>query len=225
MSVAATSSSTSTASTSNTSATLGTSASQQDKFLTLLIAQMKSQDPLNPMDNAQLTSQLAQISTVEGVDKLNTTVQSLLTQMGSIDQLNATSMIGHNVLVPGTRMELSRDSAGNAVAGGAVQLTGTASSVQVQVRDAAGNLVRTVDLGNGEDGINVFTWDGKTDAGAAAPDGRYTFGVTATNNGANVPSEALSIARVDGVQRNNGTLMLDLGGFGLLAQSQVRQIF
>jgi flagellar basal-body rod modification protein FlgD len=186
---------------------------------------MKAQDPLSPMDNAQMTSQLAQISTVDGIDKLNATVQSLLTQMGSIDQLNATSMIGRNVLVPGKQMELSRDSSGNAVAGGAVQLAGTASNVSVQVRDSAGNLVRTIDLGAADAGINVFSWDGKTDAGAAAPDGRYSFSVNAANNTTAVTAESLAIARVDGVQRKDGTLMLDLGGIGLLAQSEVRQIF
>ncbi|CAN5152940.1 N/A [soil metagenome] len=198
----------------------------QDRFLTLLIAQMQSQDPMNPMDNAQMTSQLAQISTVDGISKLNTTLTSVLSQLGAVDQLNATSMIGHSVLIDGNKIELSKDSDGNAVSGAAVDLDKAASNVQIQVKDANGVIVRTMNLGEAPEGIQAFTWDGKTDSGAAAADGSYTFTSTATNNGTGVTSKTLSIARVDGVQRNSsGTPMLDLGTYGLLAQADVRQVF
>jgi flagellar basal-body rod modification protein FlgD len=70
----------------------------QARFLTLLVAQMQAQDPLNPMDNAQMTTQLAQISTVDGVEKLNSNMEKLLSQFGALEQLNATSMIGRSVV-------------------------------------------------------------------------------------------------------------------------------
>ncbi|CAN5276962.1 flagellar hook assembly protein FlgD [soil metagenome] len=198
----------------------------QDRFLTLLIAQMQSQDPMNPMDNAQMTSQLAQISTVDGITKLNDTMSSMLTQLGAVDQLNATSMIGHSVLIDGNKIELSKDSAGNAVSGAAVDLAGTASNVQIQVKDSNGVIIRTMNLGAAPEGIQAFTWDGKTDSGAAAADGSYSFTSTATNNGSGVTSKPLSIARVDGVQRSaSGTPMLDLGTYGLLSQADIRQVF
>jgi len=88
----------------------------QDRFLTLLVAQMQAQDPLNPMDNAQMTTQLAQISTVDGVEKLNSNMEKLLSQFGALEQLNATSMIGRSVLIPSDRIELSRDDKAQAVA-------------------------------------------------------------------------------------------------------------
>ena len=96
----------SSSSTSTTSSAKNTSIASQDQFLKLLVAQLQAQDPLNPMDNAQMTSQLAQISTVDGINKLNTTVTSMLDQLGAVDQLNAASMIGHTVLVDGHRIQL-----------------------------------------------------------------------------------------------------------------------
>lgn len=79
----------------------------QDRFMTLLITQMKNQDPLNPMDNAQVTSQMAQLSTVTGINKLNSTVESLMSSMQSGQSYQAANMIGHNVLVPGTSVTTS----------------------------------------------------------------------------------------------------------------------
>src|SRR3990167_8083696 len=82
-------------------ATASTAADTQDRFLKLLVTQMKNQDPLNPMDNAQVTSQMAQLSTVTGIDKLNVTLQALSDSMASSQSLQAASMIGYGVLVPG----------------------------------------------------------------------------------------------------------------------------
>src|SRR5574340_1776139 len=96
------------ASSSATSATNASSvASTQDRFLKLLVTQMKNQDPLNPMDNAQVTSQMAQLSTVTGIDKLNVTLQALSNSMTSHLSLQAATIIGHGVLVPGSGVDLS----------------------------------------------------------------------------------------------------------------------
>src|SRR5450759_4503359 len=89
-----------------TSAT-GSSADSEQRFLKLLVTQLNNQDPLNPLDNAQLTSQLAQMSTVSGVEKLNTTLQSLVDQSGSSQVLQAAFLIGRTVLVPGNQVTLS----------------------------------------------------------------------------------------------------------------------
>lgn len=215
-------SSTAAKSSSSSSSTL----QSQDQFLALLVAQLKAQDPLNPMDNAQMTSQLAQISTVQGIETLNKTVTALMGQMDAVDQLNATALIGHTVLVDGSRIELSHTDEGTAVAGGGITLDAAATNVKVEVRDANGALVRTIDLGSLEAGNHVFSWDGKSDAGADLVDGQYSFKVTAANNGKSVESTALAFARVDGVLRDaNGVLKLDLGGLGLFEQDEIRQIF
>ncbi len=221
-----TSYSTSTAAATTASNAQTNSIASQDKFLKLLIAQLQAQDPLNPMDNAQMTTQLAQISTVEGINKLNTSVTSMLDQLGAVDQLNATSMIGHTVLVEGDRMELSYDDDGAAVAGGGITLAGNASSVRVEVRDANDNLVDTIDLGDLDAGNHVFTWDGQSSAGATMTAGTYHFNVVANNNGTEVKATELNFGRVDAVLRDaNGTLQLSLGGLGLYGQDEIRQLY
>ena len=88
-------------------ATANSAADTQDRFLKLLVTQMKNQDPLNPMDNAQVTTQMAQLSTVSGIDKLNATLQALSDSMSSNQSLQAASMIGHGVLVAGKGIELA----------------------------------------------------------------------------------------------------------------------
>jgi flagellar basal-body rod modification protein FlgD len=240
--VQSTSYSTSTAASS--SSTTSNSIASQDQFLKLLVAQLQAQDPLNPMDNAQMTTQLAQISTVEGVNKLNTTVTSMLDQhrvpdhrgrvelihgaelVGTVDQLNATSMIGHTVLVEGDRMQLSYDDDGTAVAGGGVTLASAAANVKVEIKDANGNVVDTIDLGELDAGNHVFTWDGKSSSDATMTAGNYTFNVVATNNGKEVKATELNFGRVDAVLRDaNGTLQLSLGGLGLYKQDDIRQLY
>src|SRR5512147_1078567 len=83
-----------------------TAASTEDRFLKLLVSQLKNQDPLNPLDNAQVTSQMAQLSTVTGIDKLNATLQALSSSMIASQSMQAASMIGHVVMVPGNRVDL-----------------------------------------------------------------------------------------------------------------------
>ncbi len=78
----------------------------QDRFLKLLVTQMKNQDPLNPMDNAQVTSQLAQINTVNGIQQLNATMQGLATSFMSAQSMQSTSLIGHTVLTDGSKLNV-----------------------------------------------------------------------------------------------------------------------
>ena len=124
----------------------------QDRFMTLLVTQMKNQDPLNPLDNAQVTSQLAQLSTVTGIDKLNNTMQAMMASTQAAQSLQAASMIGHGVLVPGTSLSLS---GGKAVFG--AELSGAADAVQVTIADGAGNPVRVLDLGARPEGAVALT--------------------------------------------------------------------
>lgn len=155
-----------------------TAAEASTRFMTLLVAQMKNQDPLSPMDNAAVTSQMAQLSTVSGIDKLNTTLASLKTDMQSSGAVQATSMIGHGVLTAGSTMVLSGSSASFGT-----NLVSAADNVQVVVHDASGNVVRTMELGARDSGATTSGWDGKTDSGSLAADGKYTFTVTADRGG------------------------------------------
>ena len=213
--------STTPATTTSTSAgSLGSTsaAEQQDRFMKLLVAQMKNQDPLNPMDNAQMTSQIAQINTVSGIEKLNDTVASLLAAFGSLQAQNASQLAGQDVLVPGTGLALQ-----DGAATGGVSLSAAADTVNVDVIDATGRTVRTIALGANAAGARSFRWDGQLSDGSSAPDGSYRFRVTASKAGAAVQAQALTAARVLSVVPGaDGTVQLDLGAAGLQPQSAVR---
>jgi flagellar basal-body rod modification protein FlgD len=202
------------------STTKTSSAEAQDRFMTLLIAQMKNQDPLNPLDNAQVTSQLAQLSTVTGIDKLNTTLESLITDMQQTQSLTASSLIGRGVLVEGSRLTLSE---GKAVFG--VEMLSPADSIKIAIKDAAGNTVRTIDAGSSEGGVIPMVWDGKNDAGAAAADGSYKIEVTATLGAAAAGATALMYGDVASVSSGTGGTTLNISNsVGQTALANIKQV-
>lgn len=194
-------------------------AAAQDRFMTLLVTQMKNQDPLNPMDNAQVTSQLAQLSTVTGIDKMNTTLESLISSFQSNQSLQATNMIGHGVLVPGASVALAN---GEGVLG--VELAEPADKVQVTIRDMAGKLVHTIDIGSMKAGMQQLQWDGATDNGGAAANGQYVFDVTAMRAGEKVDVTKLAFGKVDSVSTGAQGVKLNLPGLGAVNFTDVRQI-
>jgi flagellar basal-body rod modification protein FlgD len=191
-----------------------------DRFLKLLVAQMSNQDPLNPLDNAEVTSQMAQINTVTGINGLNDTVVKLLDQFARLESMQAAQLTGRSVLVEGSTLALPDD--GTAVGG--VELDLPADTVTVQIKDAAGQVVRELQLGKQDAGVTRFEWDGKTVSGAAAPAGNYTFSVTAKSGSTSVAATTLAARRIDGVRTVNGTVELVLAGGGAVAYSDIRQI-
>jgi flagellar basal-body rod modification protein FlgD len=209
-----------------TSATTGSASSAataakdaSDRFLTLLVAQLQNQDPLNPLDNAQVTTQLAQISTVSGINQLNDTVAALGASMGISQYLQAANLVGHDVVLGGNDIGLV-EGKGH----GGVQLSGDADHVTVAISDEAGNVVRTLDLGAQKGGTRFFDWDGKTDSGSAAPEGHYTFAVTATAAGKAVPFDTLMHGTVEGIVSTPGGALLQLDNGTQIAFDAVKQI-
>ena len=211
-----------------------TSQGMKDQFLNLLVTQLRNQDPLNPMDNAQLTSQLAQISTVEGIEKLNATVAGSLDSIsGQIDfsqSVAAVNMIGKEVLVPGDKISLGTNPSDPEARGATpfgIDLASAATSVNVKILDANGNVVRTLNLQNQDVGVLTMQWDGLNEDGIAVPDGAYTVAVAATdvqgNNMTNV--EALTYGRVSSVAYSAQGLRLDLGLAGQVGMLDVRKVF
>lgn len=194
-------------------------AADQNRFMTLLVTQMKNQDPLNPMDNAQVTSQLAQLSTVTGIDKMNTTLESLIGSFQSNQSLQAANMIGHGVLVPGASVALAD---GKGMLG--VELAEPADKVLVTIRDAAGKLVHTIDIGSMKAGMQQLQWDGATDNGGAAANGQYTFAVTAMRAGEKVDVTKLAFGKVDSVSTGAQGVKLNLPSLGAVNFTDVRQI-
>jgi len=204
---------------SSSSTTTSTAQDTQDRFLTLLVTQLQNQDPLNPTDSSELTSQLAQISTVTGIDQLNTTLSSLVDSLGTSQSMQASDLIGKNVLVPGTQMVLSD---GAAYAG--VNLSSAADQVTVTISDSSGKVVRTEKLGAQKAGVFDIGWDGKTDSGTTAADGTYKFSVTATQGGKDVAVDALQIGTVSALVRSGSGYLLDLGSLGTFSYDDVQQI-
>ena len=192
----------------------------QSKFLKLLVAQLKNQDPLNPVDNAQMTSQMAQISTVTGIDKLKTTLQQMATSFNASQSVQATAMIGRNVLVPGSELHLQ-----NGAAQGGVSLTQPVDKLTVSILDASSQVLHTVDLGaQAAAGVVSFQWDGVTDSGAAAVPGSYSFKVEAVQGGNKIDAVALSLGLVTGVTQGASGTLLNVSGKAPVAVSDVKQV-
>jgi flagellar basal-body rod modification protein FlgD len=194
-------------------------AESQDRFLKLLVTQMKNQDPLNPMDNAQVTSQMAQLSTVSGIDKLNATLQALSSSMVASQSMQAATMIGHVVMVPGSGMELV-----NGKGSAAVDLSQPADSVSVAISDASGNVVRNMQLGSQGNGAVPFQWDGLNDAGQPLADGSYKFSATAQLGGVKSSASTMSYGLVNSVTQGAQGATLNVAAIGEVSLASVKQI-
>jgi flagellar basal-body rod modification protein FlgD len=202
--------------TASTAATSSASdAGSQDRFLKLLVTQLKNQDPLSPMDNAQLTSQIAQINTVTGIATLNTSVQSLSSQFLQMQSLQGASLVGKDVIVPGNKLDIA-----NGAAQGGFELTSAADAVKVEVMSPAGRVLDTLNLGAQSSGMHSFDWA----AGTYDNTSNLTFRVTATSGSTTLTSTALMRDKVDAVSTSGDALMLELDRTGAVAYSTVRAI-
>ena len=206
--LASTSSSTTATSTKN-------AAGSEDRFLKLLVAQLSNQDPMNPMDNAQMTSQMAQISTVTGVQQVNQAIQELSAQLSSMQMLQSSSLVGRSVLVDGARLPVS-----NGKAAGAFELVAAADSAKVEILSAGGQVIDTIDLGALAAGRQPFEWDAK----GRMTEGAVSYRVTASQAGEAVASTQLARATVDAVSSESGTMGVQLRGLGTVAYGAVRAI-
>ena len=192
----------------------GSGANTEDRFLKLLVAQMQNQDPLNPMDNAQVTSQMAQIQTVSGIDKLNSTVQGLNAQFGQLQALSGAALVGRDVLIDGNRL-VADGGAGH----GGFELASQADHVELEVLDASGRLIDSSDLGAMASGRHTFDWtppDG-VNAGLAS-----RFRITATLGTTTVAAATYTRDRVDAVSAGPNGLVLELANAGPVTYDQVR---
>ncbi|GAB3287273.1 flagellar hook assembly protein FlgD [Pseudidiomarina andamanensis] len=183
----------------------------RDNFMTLLVTQLRNQDPLNPMENNEMTSQLAQINTVSGIESLNDTMQTINGQMEAAKTMQASALIGRAVLVPGDRILVGNEADGSATPFG-IELNAPAESVKINIYNASGMLVRRMDMGEVGSGSQSFSWDGKMDDGTVAPAGSYNFTVEATNGDQPVTSERFNYAQVIAVSMTEEGPRLDLGG-------------
>src|SRR3984957_15066389 len=163
-----TSSSTSTSSAS--SGTSGVSLGGTD-FLTLMLAQLQNQDPTSPVDSNTFLTQLAQLSEVQGITSLNTNFSTLSNSLTSNQAMQASSLLGHQVLVSSSTATL----AAGATVTGAVNVPQTTSQVTLSITDSNGNVVNQINLGAQSAGLANFSWNGTMGNGSQAPAGTYTL--------------------------------------------------
>ena len=198
------------------SVTATTAQEASDRFLKLLVTQLQNQDPMNPMDNAQMTSQMAQISTVSGIEKLNLTVEGLNTQFVQMQALQGASLIGKDVILKGDQLSKIN---GDAI--GAFQLDSAADRVKVEVLSAAGQLVDTLNLGAQSSGRHDFEWP----AGAIRDDAAsLRFRVSAYSGATALPVTPLMRDKVDAVNTSGKSLTLELERSGHVAYSAITAI-
>lgn len=162
------------------------------------------------MDNSQLTTQLAQINTLSGIEKLNTTLGSISGQITTSQSLQSSTLIGHGVMVNGGQILVGK---GTTTPFG-VELASASTGASATIKDASGNVIDTVDLGALSAGVHTFSWDGKLTDGSEAPDGKYSVAIAASNGNTQLVAQPLNYAYVNGVSTANNTTKLDLGTMG-----------
>lgn len=191
----------------------------QSRFLTLLTTQLKNQDPLNPMDNAQMTSQLAQISTVDGIERLNATLQKMLDGTNDAQAMQAAALVGRGVLVPGASLQLLQGAAM-----GGLELDSPADEVSVAIKDANGLVLRTLNLGALGAGTHAVRWDGKTDNGTPAVDGNYSMSIAAKRGGEAVTASGLALGLVSSITRAAQGTTVNVGSLGAFTMADIKEI-
>ncbi|MDR3357766.1 MAG: flagellar hook assembly protein FlgD [Desulfovibrio sp.] len=200
----------------------------KDSFLLLLVTQFKYQDPLNPMDDKEFVAQMSQFSSLEQLMNLNTGMEGLTQATGNQQMINATSYIGKQVTVTGSDIGKVTDAAG-----GAATITrfryapqDAVASGAITVYDQSNNIVYTEPVGSKSARVTYeFNWDGKDNAGQAAPDGVYRIGLSLLNSkGEAVLSDQVVDATVTGVVNEGGAVYLGLEGGQLMPLSDVRQV-
>jgi flagellar basal-body rod modification protein FlgD len=192
----------------------------QDRFLKLLVEQMKNQDPLNPMDNAQVTSQMAQLSTVTGIDKLNDTMAGMISSIQSGQSYQAANMIGHNVLIPGN--EITNTEQGSFFG---VDLATSVDKVDIAIKNASGIVVKNITLQELDAGPATVQWDGINDDGTLSPAGKYTFEARSTVGETTSAATPLTFATVSSVSTNTNGVKLNLSNSASVSMAEVKEIF
>ena len=206
----------------DTNPNTGTSAADQTQnFLTLLIAQIKNQDPMSPMDASTMTAQMSQLNMVSSMGTMNTSMQAMLSQMQSANFMNQAALIGHSPMVAGNAINYS----GGEVMLGA-NLENPLQGVVATIKDASGNIVGTADLGNLNSGMANFVFDGVDASGAKMPNGIYRVEISGKNNaGTNespapyVGSPVVSILK----EGSSGEALLKLADGRSIKASEVKQ--
>lgn len=198
-------------------------AQENDKnnFLELMVAQLKNQNPLDPQDGTQFLSQLAQFSTVEGIQTLNDSMTQLTSGYRSSQALEATALVGRRVEVP-SDTGIIKGAGGLA---GSIELDAQSPNVSLQIQNSIGDVVKTLALGQHAQGSVPFKWDGLDNQGLPAPNGQYTLLATAQLNGKSVQMPTQVAVNVNSVTLGkNGEVLVNLDGKGSVMLDDLKNI-
>ncbi|AUM11652.1 flagellar hook assembly protein FlgD [Ketobacter alkanivorans] len=200
------------------------SASQSDKdmFMRLLLAQIENQDPLKPTDQTDFVAQLAQFSSLEGIQNLSNSVQDIGAMYRSSQALQATALVGREVLVPGQVGYLEQGSE----ISGMIEANQASGDVMMVIKDAAGQVVANRDLGNIGSAETPFSWDGTNNLGEDLPAGLYSISIEGTMSGENEALITSMYSRVNSVSivDNQGGMLLNLNGVGQINSSEIQEV-
>jgi flagellar basal-body rod modification protein FlgD len=194
----------------------------QTAFLTLFTAQLKSQNPLDPMDNTAFVSQLAQFSQLEATTKMSDSMTSLVKTMSTDRMTSAASLLGKKVsLADGQAMVANSEGVD-----GVVSLPSDVDSISLKVFSASGQLVRTGSIGAQKKGEFPFTWDGNDNAGNKVADGKYRIEATTLKFGKESKVPVSTLATVKGVSTDavTGDMKVDVGNNTTMSMSEIKRI-
>jgi flagellar basal-body rod modification protein FlgD len=194
----------------------------QQEFFDLMVAQLQNQDPLNPTDSAEFLSQVAQFSTVNGINQMQQSIATLAEAMTSSQALQASMLVGGDVLVSSRAGFLE---SGKSMEG-AIELPAATGQVMAQIFTPSGQLVRELELGPQDSGLVRFAWDGNDASGEFAPPGAYVVQASAVRDGQNEALETFVVSHVDSVtlDARGADVTLNLRGLGPVKIADVRAI-
>jgi len=196
----------------------------QEDFLKLMLAQMQNQDPMKPSDNGEFLGQMAQFSTVDGLQNMQKSLDTLTNSLVSNQALEASSMVGRFVRVPSETNYLPEGEGERFF--GAIELENSTPNLKVEIVSGAGEVIKTIGLNEQSAGMVKFAWDGTNAAGEVMPKGDYTMRATAVTNGEPTAVSTMAIAPVESVTlgRNGEQMKLNILGVGERAMDSVREI-
>jgi flagellar basal-body rod modification protein FlgD len=193
----------------------------QDEFLELMTAQLKNQDPMEPMDNGEFLGQMAQFSTVSGIEKMQTSLETLSTTYATGQTLQSVQLVGQEVLIENNSLEL----ADSGSTGGSFELDATSGNVMLNIADASGTVIRQINQGEFAAGRHPFTWDGKDQRGERMPAGTYTAEVSTQQGDEFLAASVLTTRIVDSVEFGaGGKATLNTQQGDVLTLADIRQI-
>lgn len=194
----------------------------QDAFMELMMAQLKNQNPLEPMENGEFLAQMAQFSTASGIEDMQSSMDSFISSFNSSQALQASSLVGRQVMLESNTAQLTADG----TVEGSAALPVSTNAMRIAIHDPAGQLVRTIDMGQQSSGDVRFSWDGMTDSGQPAPAGNYVITAEAAIDGQVQALNSSVIASVESVTLGQGgrDVSLSVAGQGEVSMSRISKI-